>query len=46
MTEAQYDKAMYELDDALLAGELSYEEYIHAVRDLNEEWEEENASSF
>ena len=45
MTESQYDKAMYELDDALLAGELSYEEYIHAVRDLNEEWKQ-NASSF
>ena len=42
MTEAQYDKAIEELE----AGLLSPAQFDCEVQYLNEVWEEENASSF
>ncbi len=46
MTEAQYDKAMEELEEELEAGLLSPAQFDCEVQYLNEVWEEENASSF
>ena len=40
MTDKQYDEAMYELDDMLLACEIDYADYIAMVKDLNEEYGE------
>ena len=43
MTEAQYDKAMGELEEELEAGLLSPTQFDYEVQYLNEVWEEENA---